>query len=214
VKKHHLKPSPYHFSLEKKLLDLSVAALIFALSLPFFVLAALAIRFESKGPIFFKQRRGGRSGKVFSMYKFRTMKLGSQRLLARLRRLNEVNGPVFKIFDDPRYTKVGKLLAHTGLDELPQLINVFRGEMSLVGPRPLPLYEVRLLTKSQKIREQINPGITSSWIIKGAHTLKFRTWMQLDSKYVYEGSLEQDLSILTCTARLILKQGFRQIGVG
>lgn len=185
--------------------------LIVILALPIFFLTAIAIWLESEGSILFEQRRGGKGGKVFTMFKFRTMRSGSQQLLSKLRKHNEVDGPVFKIYNDPRFTKVGRVLARTGLDELPQLINVLKGEMSLVGPRPLPLYETKLLSKKQKIRELITPGITSSWIVEGAHALKFTTWMSLDRKYVYEASLLEDLSILTRTAGLILRQALKQI---
>lgn len=123
-----------------------------------------------------------------------------------LEHLNEAKGPVFKIKNDPRYTKFGKILANTGLDELPQLFNVLKGEMSLVGPRPLPLYEANKLSKKEKVRNSIKPGITSSWVVEGAHKLKFKDWMELDQKYVENGSFREDLRILYLTSKMVINQ--------
>ncbi|MCH7730066.1 sugar transferase [Patescibacteria group bacterium] len=206
-----LIPSPYHFSFEKKLFDfiLSVFGLV-ALS-PILIVISIMIKLTSKGPVFFTQKRVGKDGRVFTFIKFRTMVLGAERLKWRYRHLNEADGPVFKIKDDPRFTNVGKFLARTGLDELPQLINVLKGDMSLVGPRPLPVPEAKKLTPSQKERELVKPGITSNWVVKGAHNLSFDEWMRLDIDYVENGSLFVDLKVLVLTATLILKSIPRQL---
>jgi lipopolysaccharide/colanic/teichoic acid biosynthesis glycosyltransferase len=162
------------------------------------------IKLTSKGPVLFVQKRAGKDGKVFRMFKFRTMKLGASRLQRRYMSLNEADGPVFKIYNDPRFTGIGKLLSRTGLDELPQLINILKGEMSTVGPRPLPLEEARRLSKYQKVRELVKPGITSNWVVSGSHALSFDKWMKLDRKYVYAASFTEDLSIVWKTLVLII----------
>jgi len=171
----------------------------------------LLIKLTSAGPAFFKQRRVGKDGKVFTLIKFRTMRMGAEKERKNLKHLNQADGPVFKILDDPRYTRFGKILARTGLDELPQLLNVLRGEMSLVGPRPLPLYEAEKLNKAQKVRELVKPGITSSWIVSGAHNLKFSQWMNLDKEYVKNASLAIDLSILFKTAGIVFALVLRRV---
>ena len=125
------------------------------------------------------------------------------------RNLNEADGPVFKIHNDPRFTGFGKILSKTGLDELPQLVNVLKGEMSMVGPRPLPVNEAKKLTKQQRIREMVKPGITSSWVTGGSHRMSFKKWMELDADYVKNATLLTDISIIGKTflmvARSILK---------
>ncbi len=139
------------------------------------------------------------------------MRVGAKDQQQSLRHLNEADGPVFKIRDDPRFTKIGKFLARIGLDELPQLINVIKGEMSLVGPRPLPVAEAIKLNQSQKIRELINPGITSSWAIKGTHSMKFNEWMRLDKQHILKASLLSDINILFKTLLGCAKALFRQV---
>jgi lipopolysaccharide/colanic/teichoic acid biosynthesis glycosyltransferase len=127
----------------------------------------------------------------------------AERIKPRLKKQNQADGLVFKIRDDPRFTKFGKLLSRTGLDELPQMINVLKGEMSMVGPRPLPVKEAFRLTREQKIRELVKPGITSSWVIGGSHKLSFKKWMSLDRKYVENATFVSDLSIIKDTVILI-----------
>lgn len=139
------------------------------------------------------------------------MKVGAERLQERYFHLNEADGPVFKIRNDPRFVGTGRLLARTGLDETPQLINVIRGEMSLVGPRPLPIKEAKKLTQTQKVRELIKPGITSSWVVEGSHSLKFKKWMQLDKEYVLKAHFLKDLAILFKTTTIIINSVFETI---
>ena len=202
---------PYHNSLPKRFLDIALSFFGVILLSPLFVIIAILIKFTSPGPAFFKQRRVGKNGKDFSLIKFRTMELGAENEIKKLSNLNEADGPVFKIYNDPRYTKFGKILARTGLDELSQLINVVKGEMSLVGPRPLPIYEAEKLTKAQKVRELVKPGITSSWIVDGAHNLKFVKWMKLDRDYVRDADFGKDIQILIKTTELILRQILKQM---
>ena len=127
------------------------------------------------------------------------MKINSERMLLKYKNINEADGPVFKIKNDPRFTKIGRLLSHTGLDELPQFINVLKGNMSMVGPRPLPTFEYEKLNKKQKIRNLIKPGITSLWVINGTHNLSFSKWMYLDKIYIEEANLLLDIKILIKT---------------
>jgi lipopolysaccharide/colanic/teichoic acid biosynthesis glycosyltransferase len=157
------------------------------------------------GPVFFRQKRIGLDGKTFILNKFRTMKVDSENQRSKYLKLNEADGPVFKIYNDPRFTGIGKILSRTGMDELPQLINILKGEMSLVGPRPLPVNEARKLSKSQKIREQVRPGIVSTWVTNGSHKLNFRQWMKLDREYVENGNLQTDLKVIKDSTILIVK---------
>ncbi len=119
-------------------------------------------------------------------------------------KLNESDGPVFKIRNDPRFTVFGKVLSNTGLDELPQFINVIKGDMSIVGPRPLPVGEAKRLPKAYKIRNLVKPGITSSWVVGGSHNLPFKKWMSLDRKYVISGTFKDDLEIMFKTSKLMV----------
>ena len=200
-----LKPYPYHSALKKRMFDLILSTIGFIIFSPLFLVISIMIKLTSKGPIFFIQQRVGKDGKVFKMIMFRTMYEEAERDQVKYRHLNEADGPVFKIRDDPRFVGIGKFLAKTGLDELPQLINVIKDEMSLVGPRPLPAAEAKKLTRTQKVRELIKPGVTSSWVVSGAHNLKFEKWAQLDRDYVAQASLVTDVSILIRTSLLMLK---------
>lgn len=155
--------------------------------------------------IIFYQPRIGKNGREFTMYKFRTMYKGADKDQKKYQKLNEADGPVFKIYNDPRYTKLGKFLAHTGLDELPQIINVLKGEMAIVGPRPLPTGEAVKLKKWQKKREKVLPGITSPWIVNGHHKIAFDDWMKSDLWYVENKSFFLDLQIIWQTFWMIIK---------
>jgi lipopolysaccharide/colanic/teichoic acid biosynthesis glycosyltransferase len=181
------------------------ALILLLLFLPFLVILYLLIKLTSKGPFLFKQRRLGKDKKIFTMYKIRTMVDGAEKLKGKYQHLNEAEKPVFKIRNDPRYTKIGKFLAHTAFDELPQLINVVKREMSLVGPRPLPVKEGLKVPKKYEKRFSVLPGMTSSWIIKGAHRLTFDQWMKLDLEYVEKQSFCYDIKILILTGILIVR---------
>lgn len=163
---------------------------------PLFLLFAILIELDSPGPVIFKQKRVGKNGKVFILYKFRTMIGDAENLQKKYLHLNEADGPVFKIKNDPRYTRLGKILSHTGLDELPQLFNVLKGEMSLVGPRPLPVIEEAKIPKRWRVkRREVKPGLASSWLVKGAHNLSFSQWMNSDLEDIKKSSLAYDLAI-------------------
>lgn len=160
---------------------------------PILFVVAVIIVITTGFPVLFRQKRIGKNGKPFIMHKFRTMRLGAEKEQATLSNRNQANGPVFKIKDDPRFTKVGKFLAHTGLDELPQLYNVLAGDMALIGPRPLPVEEAGKLKSWQKERQNIKPGIISPWILEGYHKQTFDAWMKSDIAYSKKKSFAYDL---------------------
>ena len=193
-------------SVAKALFDRMVSTLLLILLSPFFLLIWIAIKLESPGPALFRQRRSGRHGDPFTMYKFRTMQTDAEMRKAELEALNEMSGPVFKIKKDPRVTRVGSFLRFTSLDELPQLLNVFLGQMSLVGPRPLPTYETLAMTgNAQRRRLSVSPGMTCLWQISGRNEVKdFGDWVRMDLEYIDQWSLWLDFQILLRTIPAVL----------
>lgn len=189
----------------KRVLDSSVSLLLLLLLSPLLLLAAILVKLTSKGPIIFRQDRAGMSGRVFTLYKFRTMRQGAELERAALESKNELDGPAFKIKEDPRVTGIGKFLRKTSIDELPQLWNVVKGDMSLVGPRPLPVYEVEKFESWQRRRMTMRPGITCLWQIMGRNRVtSFAEWMKLDLEYVDHWSLGLDVKILLKTVPAVL----------
>lgn len=193
-------------SVAKVIFDRIAATLLLLLLLPLFLILWIAIKLESPGPALFRQRRSGRHGDPFTMYKFRTMHSDAEMRKAELDALNEMQGPVFKIKKDPRVTRIGAFLRFTSLDELPQLLNVFFGQMSLVGPRPLPTYETLAMTaNAQRRRLSVSPGITCLWQISGRNEVKdFADWVRLDLEYIDQWSLWLDFEILLRTIPAVL----------
>jgi exopolysaccharide biosynthesis polyprenyl glycosylphosphotransferase len=183
----------------KRLFDLVVGSLALLVLAPVWVLIALAIRLDSPGPILFQQTRAGRNSKPFTMYKFRSMRQDAEAELTRLRDRNEAVGPMFKIKDDPRRTRVGCFIRRTSLDELPQLLNVLHGEMSLVGPRPALMEEVTQYREWQRKRLNARPGITGLWQVSGRSDLTFDEMAMLDIYYGENWTLGLDLQILLRT---------------
>jgi len=181
-----------------------LALLLLVLVMPFILLFFLLIKLTSPGPFIFKQKRTGKNKKPFILYKIRTMVENAENLRSKIYYLNEADGPVFKIHNDPRYTKIGKFLSHTGLDEILQLINVIKGEMDFVGPRPLPTYEANKLPKKYERRFSVLPGMTSSWLINGAHMIPFNRWMELDINYVKNKTLLGDFKIFIKTVIIVI----------
>jgi exopolysaccharide biosynthesis polyprenyl glycosylphosphotransferase len=188
----------------KTLQDRLLAALLLAALAPLWLLIALSVRLFVGSPLLYLQRRGGLFGRPFTMVKFRTMRVGAEGERAALLSRNEMDGPVFKLSDDPRITRFGRLLRRTSLDELPQLLNVLAGQMSLVGPRPLPVEETEGLRDGHRRRLSMRPGITCLWLVSGRNELTFKEWMALDLKYVDSWSLGLDLAILLRTLPAIL----------
>jgi exopolysaccharide biosynthesis polyprenyl glycosylphosphotransferase len=188
-------------SLAKMLMDFFGALLLLILLSPLFLLIAAAIKCVSPGPVFFRQQRSGLSGAPFTLYKFRTMVTNAEQFKHELEAMNEMRGPVFKVTNDPRVTRIGKWLRRYSLDELPQLFNVLRGEMSLVGPRPLPVDEVKRFNDlAHRRRLSVKPGITCLWQISGRNQIAdFKEWVRLDLEYIDNWSLWLDLKILLRT---------------
>jgi exopolysaccharide biosynthesis polyprenyl glycosylphosphotransferase len=190
----------------KRIIDITNAALALILLAPLFVMIGIVIKLESRGPIFFVQERVGFNKRRFDFYKFRTMRYGAEKMQAEIEHLNEVSGPVFKIKDDPRITRIGKILRKTSLDELPQLFNVLKGDMSLVGPRPLPIRDYKRFEKNwQKRRFSVRPGLTCLWQIQGRNELTFERWIELDMEYIDHWSLLLDLRILVRTIPAVIR---------
>ena len=189
----------------KRLFDLFSSFIALIILTPFFILIAICIKLTSKGSIFFSQERVGLNGRKFILYKFRTMCEGAEEKLEDLQSLNEMDGPTFKITNDPRITPLGKFLRKFSIDELPQLYNVFKGDMSIVGPRPPINHEVEKYDHWQRRRLSMRPGITCLWQVEGRNKItSFDEWMKLDLKYIDNWSLGLDLNILLRTVPVVV----------
>ena len=189
----------------KRHLDLMVSTTILLLLAPLFIVVSIMIKATSDGPVFFRQKRLGYNGRIFSCLKFRTMIRNADEMKKELLALNEMDGPVFKIRKDPRVTKVGRFLRKTSIDELPQLVNVLIGDMSLVGPRPPVPEEVRQYDLEDRRRLSMKPGVTCFWQINGRNKISFEKWMELDKQYIDQWSLWLDLKILFKTIPAVLR---------
>jgi lipopolysaccharide/colanic/teichoic acid biosynthesis glycosyltransferase len=190
----------------KRLIDLLGASFGLVLFAPLIAVLAVLIKLESRGPVFFRQWRTGHGGRPFVMYKLRSMRADAERQKAALAAYNEQDGPAFKIRSDPRVTRLGRLLRSTSLDELPQLWNVLRGEMSLVGPRPLPCDESDACARWQRRRLDVPPGLTCIWQVRGRSRVSFEEWMRMDLQYVDTHSIGQDLKLLLATVWAVLRR--------
>ncbi len=192
--------------LAKNVMDRVGALIALVVFAPLWMLAWIGIKLTSPGPVLFRQERGGRHGKPFQMYKFRTMVVDAEQRKAALQERNQMSGPAFKIDDDPRIFAFGRFLRQWSIDELPQFLNVLRGEMSLVGPRPLPTYEVeRIEYSSQRRRMSMSPGITCIWQISGRNDITdFEEWVRLDLQYIDSWSIWLDLKILLRTVIVVI----------
>ena len=188
----------------KRVFDFTVAVISLIFAAPFMAGVALLIKLDSPGPVFFKQTRVGKWGKVFSCYKFRSMHIDAEERKAELMALNEADGVVFKMKNDPRVTRVGRIIRKLSIDELPQLINVLKGEMSLVGPRPPVPSEVSQYKFEHIRRLESIPGITGLQQVSGRSNLDFKRWVELDLEYIAEQSLMKDVEILLRTIPAVL----------
>jgi len=208
-----MKKASFYQKTGKQIFDLVFSFFVLFLTWPLFLVIALLIKFSSPGPIIFKQKRVGKNGQIFTLLKFRTMAQGAEQLKEKYLHLNEADGPVFKIRNDPRFVNgIGKFLARTGLDELPNIFNVFQGNMSWIGPRPLPIAEAKKISpRVKKIRQSVLPGITSLWVIKGAHNLSFKKWMELDQQYIENINFKNDFRIIGETAKISLALTIRLV---
>lgn len=188
----------------KRVLDISVASIAIVLTSPIMLVTAILIKLESPGPVIFKQVRVGKDGEHFYCYKFRSMYVDAEQRLRELQAKNEADGPVFKMKRDPRVTRVGRVIRKLSIDELPQLFNVLKGEMSLVGPRPALPSEVAKYTYEQIGRLHAIPGITGLQQVSGRSDLDFKRWVELDLQYIAEQSIWKDLEILLRTIPAVL----------
>jgi len=188
----------------KRLADFACALIGLILCLPIFLAVAVLIKLDSPGPVFFKQKRAGRNGQAFHIYKFRSMVANAERIKESLHHLNETDGPFFKIKNDPRITRIGRFIRKYSIDELPQLINVFFGHMSLVGPRPALYDEISQYSRAQLQNLRLTPGLTCYWQISGRSDSSGHR-IDLDTKYMYEFNLLIDLIILLKTPMAVFK---------
>ncbi|MCC2667836.1 MAG: Undecaprenyl-phosphate galactosephosphotransferase [Armatimonadetes bacterium] len=188
----------------KRTVDILVSLIALTLGFPIFLLVALLVKVTSQGPVLFKQTRVGVGGRLFTCYKYRSMYLDAEARLEEVRHLNELSGPVFKIKNDPRITPVGRFIRKASLDELPQFLNVLRGEMSLVGPRPPIPEEVRKYGARERGRLAVRPGLTCLWQIGGRSSVDFEHWVELDLAYIRTMSFWGDLVILLKTIPAVL----------
>jgi len=186
-----------------------IAFILLILFFPLFIILYILIKITSKGPFIFKQKRLGKDKKPFTIYKIRTMVEKAESQKSKIQNLNEADGPAFKIHNDPRYTKFGSFLAHSGLDELPQLINIIKGEMAFIGPRPLPVEEAKKVPKKYDRRFSVLPGISSLWVTAGTNHSNFDRWMRLDLEYVKNKSFWYDLNISVRTIIFVFKLFFQ-----
>ena len=190
----------------KRAVDILLSAILIILLLPVFIVAALLVKLSSPGPVTFSQERVGLNKKRFRMLKFRSMVVGAEQQQAELEHFNEAVGPVFKINGDPRITKIGKFLRHSSIDEIPQLFNVLKGDMSLVGPRPLPLRDYAGFSEDwHRRRISVRPGITCLWQINGRDHSSFDEWMKLDLEYIDQWSLWLDFQVMLKTVPAVLR---------
>jgi lipopolysaccharide/colanic/teichoic acid biosynthesis glycosyltransferase len=189
----------------KRLLDVAGSLLGMVLAAPILLVAAIAIKLTSPGPVLFRQWRSGRGGEPFTMYKLRTMVADAEAQKKELLALSEQDGPAFKLKNDPRLTRVGRILRKLSIDELPQLWNVLKGDMSLVGPRPLPCSESNRCQGWQKARLDVTPGLTCFWQVEGRSRVTFEQWMRLDRRYVSQQSLLADLTLIARTVPAVLR---------
>jgi lipopolysaccharide/colanic/teichoic acid biosynthesis glycosyltransferase len=189
----------FTYEFMKRFIDIVGAALGLIILFPILFIVSIAIKLDSPGPLIFSQTRCGKNGKKFKMYKFRSMVVNAEGRLQSLKAYNEMSGPVFKIKNDPRITKVGKFVRNTSIDELPQLINILKGEMSIVGPRPPIESEVAQYNTYQMQRLIIKPGLTCYWQIMGRNSIDFDHWVELDIRYIRERNLLLDIKLILIT---------------
>jgi lipopolysaccharide/colanic/teichoic acid biosynthesis glycosyltransferase len=189
----------------KRMMDIALSVLAIIVLTPLFFCTAAAIKLETNGKVIFQQARTGKDGKVFKMYKFRSMYEDSEkhRYDRELLEKNEMDGPVFKISDDPRVTKVGKFIRKTSIDELPQLLNIIKGDMSIVGPRPFAVYETDEFNDYDNLRHQVKPGLTCYWQISGRNNIPYEKWISYDMKYLQKMNIQTDIKIILHTVSVV-----------
>lgn len=198
--KKYKKSFAYEFV--KRTIDIFASLVALIVLFPLLVVIMILIKIDSKGPVLFYQNRVGKNGKLFKMYKFRSMVINAEDLLKELKSKNEMSGPMFKIKQDPRVTKIGRFIRKTSIDEIPQLINVLKGDMSLVGPRPNLPNEVRQFDKWMLDKLVVRPGLTCFWQVMGRNSIGFLEWMKLDVEYVEKRNFKLDMILILKTIRV------------
>lgn len=188
----------------KRLFDIAASLIGIIILFPIFIITAIAIKIDSPGPILFAQERNGFRGRIFKMYKFRSMVTNAESLLKELENKNEVRGHMFKIKNDPRVTGIGRIIRKTSIDELPQLFNILKGDMSIVGPRPPVAREVIKYDSWHKLRLSVKPGLTGLWQVSGRSSVGFDEMVRLDLKYIRERGFWYDMKIVLKTIPVIL----------
>ena len=191
------------YRISKRMIDVLASVMGLILLSPILLIIVMMIKLDSRGPVIFKQKRVGFKGREFYMYKFRSMVVNAEELKAKLTAQNEMSGPMFKMKEDPRITKIGKFIRKTSLDELPQLINVIKGDMSLVGPRPSLPNEVKEFEPWMLRRLDVKPGLTCFWQVSGRNDIDFEDWMKLDIKYVNEKNFFLDIKLIFKTVLVL-----------
>lgn len=198
----------------KRIMDLTVSSVLLLLLWPLFLLVAILIKLDSPGPVVFRSRRAGKDGKPFTMYKFRSMRPDAEAVLSQIAHLNKAAPHMIKIENDPRVTRIGRFLRNSGIDELPQLVNVIKGEMSLIGPRPQEFDKVALYTPYQRRRLEVRPGITGLWQVKARHSPSFDERVQWDLLYIDNWSFWLDLKIMLWTIGVVIRDSLQKINQG
>jgi exopolysaccharide biosynthesis polyprenyl glycosylphosphotransferase len=201
-----LRTRGFYLQFGKRALDIGASALGLILTAPLLLFLGILIRLDSAGPMFYRSRRTGKNGRIFTFYKLRSMAVDAHSRRSEVSHLNEAEGPIFKIRKDPRLTRIGGFLRRTSLDELPQLLNVLKGDMSLVGPRPPLPEEVERYEPWQMRRLDVRPGLTCLWQISGRSRIGFEEWMRLDLEYIRHRSFGMDLRILLRTIPAVLSR--------
>ena len=193
-----LRAAPWQL-VAKRCIDIVGGAVLLVVLLPLLLVTAAAVLVSSRGPVLFLHERVGRDGKAFGMLKFRSMRVGAHEARDEILHLNQATGPVFKIADDPRITAVGRVIRKLSIDELPQLVNVLKGDMSLVGPRPPLPEEYATYSERERGRLAVTPGITCIWQVSGRSDLDFETWVEMDLEYIESWTIRKDLALMLQT---------------
>lgn len=204
-KKYNIKLPGKGYLFVKRVMDIVCSDFALIVLSPILLITAVAIKLESPGPVVFVQKRVGINGKEFNMYKFRSMCIDAEEKLKKLKHKNETEGPTFKMQEDPRITKVGHFIRKYSIDELLQLVNILKGDMSIIGPRPALPREVAEYGEFDKLRLLVKPGLSCYWQISGRSNIPFDEWMKLDVKYIKEMSLLTDIKIILLTFPAVLK---------
>ena len=193
------------FKFVKRLFDITISIIALIILSPLFLITAILILFEDGRPIFYSQLRAGKNNRKFHCYKFRSMVKNADSLFFKMQKFNEKSGPVFKIQHDPRITKIGKFIRKYSIDELPQFINIVKGNMSIVGPRPIMAHQMDQCNEYDRQRLIVHPGLTCYWQIGGRYYIEWDEWIVLDLKYIEKMSIVEDLKIIANTIPVVLK---------